>query len=123
MIVDSLVAAALEIPAEREAFHFTEKGWMIGQHIFEGAVFIACFPHENTAGFLDDFRFNYPRRISEKVQVGSTANDSIYRFAVATRTHGKGFTWNTGSHRHSLSASEQWAGCPTWLRHLALREG
>src|SRR5215469_7955589 len=86
-------------------------------------MFVAYFAHENAAGLLDYFRVNYPRRIPEIVHVDLTASDSIYRFAVAAGTKGKSFTRNTDPHRHSLTASGQWAGCPTRVRHSSLRAG
>jgi hypothetical protein len=86
MIVYFFIADAFEVPAESEPFHPSEECWVMGEHVFKGAVPFARLANQNSASFLYDLRFDYSRSVSEIRDTGFAANHCVCSLSIAIRT-------------------------------------
>jgi hypothetical protein len=86
MIVHVMVVGAFEVSTEGKSLHPSEKIRVIGQYIFERAVPVARFAHQDAPGFLQYFRLNDSRPVSKISDLAFAPKNCLYCFAVAIRT-------------------------------------
>jgi hypothetical protein len=81
--VYSFIADASEISTESKALHPSEEIRMIGKHVFERAVLLACLTHQNAFSLLQYFRFDNSWLVPEVGNCGLATDHGGCCFSIA----------------------------------------
>src|SRR5208337_5043238 len=83
MIVNLFIAGTIEVLAESQTLHPFEESRMIREHVFERAMFLASFAHEDAPSFLHDLRLDDSRPIPEVCDTCLTRDNTADSFSIA----------------------------------------